>query len=37
MSEGVLEFGPVFNKTFLLAVFDLQTQIEAVSKHKLIR
>ncbi|BES93207.1 niemann-pick [Nesidiocoris tenuis] len=29
-AEGDLEFGPVFNKEFLLTIFDLQQKIEAI-------
>ncbi|KAF6204978.1 hypothetical protein GE061_019145 [Apolygus lucorum] len=29
-ADGVLEFGPVFNKEFLLKVFELQQKIEAI-------
>uniref|UniRef100_A0A1B6E9U7 SSD domain-containing protein n=1 Tax=Clastoptera arizonana TaxID=38151 RepID=A0A1B6E9U7_9HEMI len=33
-SAGLLEFGPVFNKSFLLAILDLQTQIESLGKDE---
>lgn len=29
-SNGPIEFGPVFDKTFLLQLFDLQQQIRGI-------
>jgi len=36
-SIGVMEFGPVFNKDFLLAVYDLQQQILQVRTIGIIK
>ena len=33
-SSGVLEFGPIFNKTFLLAVRELQNQVLQLGQNE---